>query len=293
MRKSYRAAGIATACALAGGALWGVGTATAGTPATAAAADASAARPVEAKSGHEPHNIGQLVGEIDDYYGVTQDARGIYRASPNSPYAKDVAHVIAKAKRNIERQMAGSHRANTHGANSHGANSQGAAGGRSAKPAIVLDIDDTMLLSIDYEKRTHFHLDPVTWKQYVERADRPAVFGMPELVAFAKKQGVEVFFLTGLAEEQRGAATKNLARVGVGVDHLFLKDKANPPSYLKNCATSKEWNCTTVQFKSGTRKHIESAGYDIIGSFGDQYSDLEGGYADKTYKLPNPTYFIK
>jgi hypothetical protein len=47
-----------------------------------------------------------------------------------------------------------------------------------------------------------------------------------------------------------------------------------------------------VQYKSGTRKHIESLGYDIVANFGDQYSDLDGGYADKTFKLPNPTYFV-
>ncbi len=53
------------------------------------------------------------------------------------------------------------------------------------------------------------------------------------------------------------------------------------------------WTCTTVQYKSGTRKHIEDdLGYEIIANFGDQYSDLDGGYADRTYKLPNPTYFV-
>lgn len=73
---------------------------------------------------------------------------------------------------------------------------------------------------------------------------------------------------------------------------MFLKDAANPPAYLSACATAAAWNCTTVQYKSGTRKHIESLGYDIVADFGDQYSDLDGGYADKTFKLPNPTYFV-
>jgi hypothetical protein len=47
-----------------------------------------------------------------------------------------------------------------------------------------------------------------------------------------------------------------------------------------------------VHYKTATRKHIESLGYEIVANFGDQYSDLEGGYADKTFKLPNPTYFL-
>ena len=30
----------------------------------------------------------------------------------------------------------------------------------------------------------------------------------------------------------------------------------------------------------------------IIANFGDQFSDLIGGHADKPVKLPNPTYYL-
>ena len=33
-------------------------------------------------------------------------------------------------------------------------------------------------------------------------------------------------------------------------------------------------------------------GYDIVANFGDQFSDLNGGFADKTFKMPNPNYFM-
>src|SRR6185312_25067 len=43
----------------------------------------------------------------------------------------------------------------------------------------------------------------------------------------------------------------------------------------------------------GTRKHIEQdLGYDIALNVGDQWSDLQGGYADHYLKLPNPTYYL-
>ena len=51
-------------------------------------------------------------------------------------------------------------------------------------------------------------------------------------------------------------------------------------------------SCTTIQYKSGTRAYIESQGYDIVADFGDQFSDLEGGFADKTFKMPNPNYYL-
>ena len=35
-----------------------------------------------------------------------------------------------------------------------------------------------------------------------------------------------------------------------------------------------------------------SLGYDIVANFGDQFSDLNGGFADTTFKIPNPNYFL-
>ncbi|MET7885950.1 HAD family acid phosphatase [Streptomyces avermitilis] len=263
MRKSLRAAAIGAACAVAGAALYGTGVATAGQS--------------TANSTHEPYNIGLLVKDIDTYYGATLDSNGVYQASKDSQYAKDLARLESSAKRSIDKAA---HKAKRHG----------------EKPAVVFDIDDTLLLSLDYEKKTNYTYNSTTWADYVAKADRPAVFGTPELVAYAKSKGVEVFYNSGLKESQRVSAVANLKKVGADInldaDHMFLKDAANPPAYLSDCATAAAWNCTTVQYKSGTRKHIESLGYDIVANFGDQYSDLEGGYADKKYKLPNPTYFV-
>ncbi|MET8026037.1 HAD family acid phosphatase [Streptomyces avermitilis] len=263
MRKSLRAAAIGAACAVAGAALYGTGVATAGQS--------------TANSTREPYNIGLLVKDIDTYYGATLDSNGVYQASKDSQYAKDLARLESGAKRYIDKAA---HKAKRH----------------EEKPAVVFDIDDTLLLSLDYEKKTNYTYNSATWADYVAKADRPAVFGTPELVAYAKSKGVEVFYNSGLKESQRVSAVANLKKVGADInldaDHMFLKDAANPPSYLSDCATAAAWNCTTVQYKSGTRKHIEALGYDIVANFGDQYSDLEGGYADKTFKVPNPTYYV-
>ncbi|WP_329298961.1 Secreted acid phosphatase [Streptomyces sp. NBC_00659] len=263
MHKSLRIAAVAATCVVAGSALYGTGVATAGQS--------------TANSTHEPYNIGVLVKDIDTYYGTTADAGGVYQASPDSPYAKDLARLDASAKRYIDQAAHKAHH-------------------RHGKPAVVFDIDDTLLLSLDYEKKTNYTYNSASWAAYVAQADRPAVFGSPDLVKYAASKGVEVFYNSGLKESQRVSAVDNLKKVGVDINldasHMFLKDAANPPAYLSGCATAAAWNCTTVQYKAGTRKHIESLGYDIVANFGDQYSDLDGGYADKTYKLPNPTYFV-
>ncbi len=81
-------------------------------------------------------------------------------------------------------------------------------------------------------------------------------------------------------------------------DGLFTKPVVGDyPSYLDQpqfCGPSitAGKSCPTVQYKAGTRAYIESLGYDIVANFGDQYSDLQGGYADKPFKMPNPNYYL-
>src|SRR5512147_2830268 len=130
MHKSLQIAAISTACALAGAALYGAGAATAGQS--------------TADSTHEPYNIGVLVKDIDTYYGTTADSDGVYQAFPQSPYARDLARIDADARRYIDRA------ART--ARHHG-----------EKPAVVFDIDDTLLLSLDYEKRYNYTYNSTTW----------------------------------------------------------------------------------------------------------------------------------
>jgi predicted secreted acid phosphatase len=81
-------------------------------------------------------------------------------------------------------------------------------------------------------------------------------------------------------------------------DGLFTKPGIGLyPAYLNKadfCAASitAGASCPTIQYKSGTRAYIESQGYDIVANFGDQFSDLLGGFADRTFKMPNPNYYL-
>lgn len=119
---------------------------------------------------------------------------------------------------------------------------------------------------------------------------------------------VAALAVAGRGAAQEAATLGNLTADGVGVDAGFPKPTtlsngedglftkpplASYPDYLKTaCAADPGGACTTIHYKSATRAHIESLGYDIVANFGDQYSDLKGGYADRTFKLPNPNYFL-
>ena len=86
------------------------------------------------------------------------------------------------------------------------------------------------------------------------------------------------------------------ATLGGGSDGIFTKPAvASYPPYLQAaCAVeiAAGKSCTTIHYKSATRGYVESLGYDIVASFGDQYSDLTGGFADRTFKMPNPNYYL-
>ena len=81
-------------------------------------------------------------------------------------------------------------------------------------------------------------------------------------------------------------------------DGLFTKPPVGSyPAYLNQpqyCgpAITAGTSCATIAYKSGTRAYIESQGYDIVANFGDQFSDLLGGFAEKTFKMPNPNYYL-
>lgn len=106
-----------------------------------------------------------------------------------------------------------------------------------------------------------------------------------------------------LPEVDAGYPMPTAVDIGHGgfTDGLFTKPPVGSyPAYLDKpefCApyihaTPNPVSCPTIQYKSGTRAYIESLGYDIVADFGDQFSDLKGGHADKTFKLPNPNYFL-
>lgn len=167
-----------------------------------------------------------------------------------------------------------------------------------AKPAIVFDADDTTLWTYDMEDNAmHFTFDPVVQNDdWVQPGRFPATPGMVSLVNAVGAAGCTVVGLTGRNDTQKDATLANLAKVGytqftsANYYTKFVKG-STPPAYFDGTACQ-TGTCTTIQYKSAVRAHVEAQGYRIIGSFGDQFSDLIDGFSDSTVKLPNPTYYL-
>ncbi|MDQ2782593.1 MAG: hypothetical protein M3Y26_08690 [Actinomycetota bacterium] len=165
------------------------------------------------------------------------------------------------------------------------------------KPAIVLDTDDTTLMTYDMEVAAmHFNFDPVLQNTWVQEQLFPATPSMVQFANTAAAMGYTVFGLTGRNDDQKAATVANLSKVGYNAftaGNFYTKwtgvGASQQPAYV-TCAAVK---CTTVEYKASTRKHIENdLGYTIALNVGDQWSDLQGGFAGKTVKLPNPTYYL-
>jgi len=146
--------------------------------------------------------------------------------------------------------------------------------------AVVLDIDETALSNFSHMRAFDFGYLPVEWDAWVARGEAPAIEPVREFFQAVRSLGVEVIFVTGRRERDRPGTEKNLRAKGFG-DYAALWFK---PDSVK---------ITTEQFKTQTRKNIQAAGYVIIANVGDQESDLAGGFAERTFKLPAPFYQTK
>ncbi|MGW1893703.1 HAD family acid phosphatase [Streptomyces sp. NPDC002004] len=127
------------------------------------------------------------------------------------------------------------------------------------KLAIVFDVDNTTL-------ETDFH----PWYQY----PTPAVGPSLDLARYAKSRGVDVFFVTARPGIIEGITKYNLKSVGYPVSGIYVRDLADLFDEVS-------------AYKTAKRAEIEAQGYTIIANVGNHDSDLAGGHAERTFKLPD------
>jgi acid phosphatase len=158
-----------------------------------------------------------------------------------------------------------------------------------ARPAIVLDIDETSL-----SNWTAYRLNgwgrvtgggcdlqqgPCGLRAWQALGQSTALAPTLALARRARELNVAVFFISGRPANLREATERNLREQGyewTGV--IILPEGAKFAS--------------AVDFKAPERRKLTEQGYTILLSLGDQESDLKGGYAERTFKLPNPVYFL-
>jgi acid phosphatase len=160
---------------------------------------------------------------------------------------------------------------------------------RGGKLAIVLDVDETALSNLTSLRANDWGFivggpcdlprGPCGLLAWITMAQSPPLGPVLALTRLARERGVAVFFLTGRPERLRATTERNLQGAGYEWTGVLLK----PDDLTTRSA---------VEQKAAERKKLVDQGYTIVVNMGDQMSDLDGGFAERTYKLPNPFYFV-
>lgn len=188
--------------------------------------------------------------------------------------------------------------------------STGGEGGSShLPPAVVLDIDETVMDNSRYfanlilEKEV---FDPATWDTWVSLQQATAVPGALDFIKYAKDTGVEVVFITNRACKKREGAVELCPQKSdtiTNLERLGFADVDPSNVLLKN--EKKEWSS-----EKESRRNIVAQKYRIIMLVGDDLGDflpnvkknitpverirLVTEHADKWgtawFILPNPEY---
>ena len=146
--------------------------------------------------------------------------------------------------------------------------------------AVVMEVDETVLSNWEELHKSRFTDFPGHWPAWVRERKGKVI---QEALAFfkaARKCGVDVFFVSSRPQSLEKETKEALSARGFG-DWSGLVTKPDAATL------------PLVQYKAGARKSIEAGGYVIIANISSQECDLAGGFAEKTFKLPNPFYRLQ
>jgi predicted secreted acid phosphatase len=223
---------------------------------------ASTPRPVTTSPLSSPQPV-TVVADVPNLYDVQRQIDEYIRSGR---YDQGVSNAVAAARAWLEE------RAKT-----------------AVKPAIVLDIDETALSNWDAYRVNGWsrvvgggcdlEQGPCGIRAWQALARGKALAPTLALARRARELGTAVFFITGRPSNLREATERNLKEQGYEWTGVFLTPEGSRFA-------------SAVDFKAPERRKLTDQGYTIVLSLGDQDSDLKGGYAERTFKLPNPVYYL-
>lgn len=137
------------------------------------------------------------------------------------------------------------------------------------KPAIILDIDETVFDNSPFQARTIIKglSYPNGWVEWANEGQATAVAGVSDFLKYADKKGVKIFYVTNRIHILEKATKKNLIELGLPFDHDI------------DVLLMKEENGWTSDKTS--RRELIAKDYRILLMVGDQLTDFIS--ADEAY----------
>ncbi len=137
-------------------------------------------------------------------------------------------------------------------------------------PAVILDVDQTVLDNIAYQARlietnTYY---PQGWKEWCEEEQADYMPGVESFLNKASKLGIEVFFITNRDVNVEQATKNNLEKLGFkftkNLDQLLMKNEK--PNWGSN---------------KNSRRSLVAENYRIVMMIGDNLGDFVDGSDNK------------
>lgn len=139
---------------------------------------------------------------------------------------------------------------------------------QSLPPAIILDVDETILDNSGYQawmvlRDTSF--EPKTWTAFVNSVSSTPIAGALEFARYAAARGVKVFYISNRVKEEEEGTRKNLERLGFPIDttvDTMLMARKQP-----------DWGSA-----KGTRRAHVARSYRVLLNLGDNFGDFVDEY---------------
>lgn len=167
-------------------------------------------------------------------------------------------------------------------------------------PAIILDVDETVLDNSPYQARLledDAHFDSGSWNAWAREGNADAVPGAVDFLTAASARGVKIFYVTNRDAEVEPGTRANLRKLGFPMKEQQGEDIVLTKNEQEGWGSDKT-----------SRRNVITAGYRVIMLFGDNLGDFIGdakGNADSRaskfapytdrwgkswFMLPNPMY---
>lgn len=135
-------------------------------------------------------------------------------------------------------------------------------------PAIVLDVDETLLDNSPYQvwmMKADQAFSTKTWNQFCAAQISKAIPGAVEFTQYADSKGVKVFYLSNRGVETKKDTRENMDKLGFpmggNVDTLLMQNE------------KPDWGS-----QKGTRRTFIAKDYRILLNFGDNLGDFDDRY---------------
>jgi predicted secreted acid phosphatase len=146
---------------------------------------------------------------------------------------------------------------------------------------VIFDVDETVLDNYGLAELMGFGYVYEMNKKWNAELKAPAISQVKELYDYLLSKDAKIIFLTGRNIPEYEVTYKNLKQAGYVTFDTLITQREH------------EYELSALEFKSSKRKELVDRGYEIIGTVGDQWSDLKGPHHGIQVKIPNYLYLIE